>query len=103
MRSLLLTLAFTSLVACTLASGSDSGDSEPQTFRSPLSWCDLFTCEPCPSTGCPPGGEEVSYCCNSSGVCSEVGDGVTCPSGTFKVICNWGMTNVDGTFTCYDT
>lgn len=68
-------------------------------------WCDVYTCKPCPREGCPPGGHEVSYCCPIDGECNSshhVDDGKLCPEGKFLVICHWGMTNDDGTFTCFD-
>lgn len=92
------------LAACSAPSASSSQPDalELRAAGGPYDYCDFFTCEPCPRTGCPPGGHEVSYCCNSALLCTQVADGTTCPEGEFKVVCNWGMTNEDGSFTCYD-
>lgn len=103
-------LGFT-LALLTPSSGCDK-PKEPTTipvpdgaeFRSgggPYDYCDLFPCTVCPISSCPPGGTEVHYCCDEID-CYEVAAGTTCPTGEFSVICNWGQTNRDGTFTCYD-
>lgn len=73
--------------------------------QEPKDWCDVYSCEVCSPEGCPPGGHEVTYCCPHKGECTsshQVPDGTLCPEGKFLVICHWGMTNVDGSFTCYD-
>jgi hypothetical protein len=83
---------------------SATAPSGPPT-RPAANYCDLFPCEICPLGICPPGGLRVSYCCPNNGPCLSqhvVPDGTLCPEGTFLAICNWGVTNADGTWTCYD-
>lgn len=109
MRHVIFTFAalLAAVLGCDSQTTTPSDASDSQSFRSGArDWCDVYTCEPCPSTGCPPGGEAVTYCCPETGGCNashEVPAGSTCPSGKFLVICNWGMTNEDGSFTCFDT
>lgn len=101
--------AFIILLGCAPAKDSPPSD-RAVAERAPervYDWCDVYPCEVCSSTGCPPGGAEVSYCCDLSSKypCpaeNEVPDGTTCPDGLDKVVCNWGQTNETGSFTCYD-
>lgn len=67
-------------------------------------YCDVFTCEPCPTGGpCPPpGAESVIHCCNEVGTCVVVELMSSCGPDDYVVICRWGQTNLDGSITCYE-
>lgn len=100
-RLVFTTAIFVSIVACGLPLPE-----APTLLRSSQTihnYCDLYQCEPCPSTGCPPGGEELMFCCHPrTGVCAQTSKLSDCDPDDYAVVCNWGQNNVDGSITCYD-
>ena len=69
--------------------------------------CELGYCQACPPEGCPETTEALMCCLEvsppSEQDCFALTDTIgECPPGSVLVECNYGISNPDGTETCFD-
>lgn len=68
---------------------------------SPLDYCDIGKCQPCPTGGCGHTAP-INFCCTPAGVCEATENLADCDPDDIAAVCECGQSNADGTITCFE-